>query len=369
MNVAHRFDLLVAVCDFGWGSIGKLRLILDELDDACPLVYGPAAWADQVHDLLAPVHTLKTFAGASPPQVALVINDPVAADDIAALGSRVIYVDSLPYLWVRPEEVPARVAVYCAQRSPIRALARGNPLAVRDDIRWVAPIVPQQRKATRGDGIVVNVGGLHSHLSSGAAEAYVDLVVVPLVRMLRAAGHRVSAVCGNLPPDSVERLQEMLGDAVVGRQTAYRFESLLERADVLMTSPGSTTLLQAAALDVPTILLPPQNLSQILHGDIYASDDTVVTRWPDSVVDLEEVRRLGTFGEDAALGYIYAAIERAAMSLAARDGVCRVLRPAVESVATATSLASLVSGPVSGASEVARIVRELACPEALRSGG
>jgi hydroxymethylcytosylglucuronate/cytosylglucuronate synthase len=353
---SHNDSLLVAVCNFGWGSLGKLRLILDELEDVRVLMHGERQWVGLNQELLSGVHAVESFTGDSAPAVALVINDPVAADRITAMGSAVVYVDSLPYLWATADEVPKEVDVYCAQRSPARRLRPSNPLHDRDDIVWIDPIVPRPQRHIGGSGVVINVGGLHSHLSGQADESYLALVVIPLCRSLMQQGFRVSAVCGNLPTQTSIMLRDVLGDsATISRQTPYDFEAILRTADVLFTSPGSTTILQAAALQLPTILLPPQNLSQILNAELYATPHTPVVEWPPLVLNRKNVEQLRPDGEDRVLGYIYGQIRAAAVNPKCRSEVGKQIDIAAGMAhLTVPTLGSLVGR--SGAREVARIL-------------
>ena len=57
-----------------------------------------------------------------PPQrsdVALVLNDPIVANDIIDLNVPVVYVDSVPYMRRTEPELPAleKLACYCARKS------------------------------------------------------------------------------------------------------------------------------------------------------------------------------------------------------------------------------------------------------------
>jgi hydroxymethylcytosylglucuronate/cytosylglucuronate synthase len=350
--------LLVAACNFGWGSVGKLRLILDELAGVRVILSGERDWVHVTQRLLFPAHRPEPVSGRPLPHTGLVINDPAAADAMAAAGVAVVYVDSLPYLWATPSEIPMSVARYCAQRHPGAGLPAGSPLAGRGDVIWVNPIVPRPRHRIGGGGVVLNVGGLHSHLSDGADEAYLALVVVPLICALRRDGYRILAVCGNVPRTLLDGLG--MGDQVsVGPRTAYAFEDTLRHADILITSPGSTTLFQAAASGLPTVLLPPQNLSQILNAEIFASVGARVIGWPSSVMERSRVERLRPSGEDAVLEYIYGAIRAAAESAAVRAEVAECLSVAV--AAAPLSESTLRWDPrlgVDGAATVARIVRQ-----------
>jgi len=350
--------VLASVCDFGWGSLGKLRLILEQLGNTPVALDEEAASTPLVRSMLTDRFRFARCARGDA-VVALVINDPVAANKITACGTPVIYVDSLPYLWTTPEEVPEDAAVYCAQRYPGGAAPAEGPLSGRA-IYWVDPIVPQGRRRRGGRGAVLNVGGLHSHLSGEAPDAYVRLVMLPLAAALRRGGHCVWAVCGNLPPWACEAIAEILpGCERIGRQSPSAFEETISAADLLFTSPGSTTLLQAAAANLPTVLLPPQNLSQMLNAEIYSSARTVRIGWPQSVIDSARLADLRPLGEDAGLEYVYAALVAAGRSPAARDAVAASISAAVSVPSSGSYLADELSDlGYSGASQVARVIRQ-----------
>ncbi|MEW2579210.1 hypothetical protein [Streptomyces syringium] len=351
--------LLVSTTDFGWGSIGKLRLILDELDGLDILMDDASNTAELAAQIIGGRHRFVHSHGA-PAAAALVVNDPVSADRITRSGTPVVYVDSLPYLWTTASEVPAGAAVYCAQRSLAGALPPTSPLRQWADVRWVEPIVPPPRRRRGGAGVVVSVGGLHSHLSGGASDAYLRAVLVPLVDALISAGHRIAAVCGNLPVWARTELAAMLpGSVRVGPFSAYEFEAALLRADALFTSPGSTTILQAASVGLPTALLPPQNLSQILNTEIFGVPGGSVITWPGSVIDRTLVDELRPAGEDAVLGYVYRQISEHSGDPAVRS----VLREQFRALAACTGVPDGLSPHLrelghGGARHVARIVRQ-----------
>lgn len=348
--------LLVSVTNFGWGSIGKLRLVLDELtgvDVVLDRESRTAALADRV---IGARHSYVDPDDARP-VAALVVNDPAAADRIAATGVPVVYVDSLPYLWATTGEVPKFASVYCAQRFP-GSLPTTSPLH-GVDVRWVEPIAPQPRKRRGGDGLVVNVGGLHSHLVGGAADAYLRAVVLPLAEVLAAGSHPVAAVCGNIPIRAREELEAILPGVLVGPRTAYEFQSLLQRADALLTSPGSTTIFQAAALRLPCVLLPPQNLSQVLNTEYYGVPGTGVVPWPASVLDRDVVEELRPEGEDVTLEYVYRGIVQRAHSDAVRAELVDRFKSAVDSPVPPDGLSPRVAElGVGGARQVSRVVRQ-----------
>jgi hydroxymethylcytosylglucuronate/cytosylglucuronate synthase len=206
---------------------------------------------------------------------------------------------------------------------------------------------------------VVNVGGMHSHLVGGAVDAYQRAVLLPLAEVLAAGPRPVAAVCGNIPRWAREELAAVLPGVPVGPLTAYEFHSVLQRADLLLTSPGSTTILQAASLRLPCVLLPPQNLSQILNAELYGVPGPGVLPWPASVIDRDVVEQLRPAGEDATLEYVYRRIvERASGESVRADLVGRLEAAVVGDVPPDGLSPELVGLGAGGARQVARVVRQ-----------
>jgi hydroxymethylcytosylglucuronate/cytosylglucuronate synthase len=364
--------LLAAIRHFGWGGLGKLRLILDQLPQAEVALYGEGRITGLTEELLGPRHTFKRY----PPRqagAAVVINDSPAANDIAALGVPVIYVDSLPYTRQTDTEIPVleNLACYCAQKYPVERAPLVNPSLQRwPAINWIDPIVPVRRSRRGGRGIVVNLGGLHTYDVGGidtdvverSVAAYLTLVLFPLAELLRASGRNVSAVCGNLSSDECHRLRTLLPECgAIGPQTPYEFESTLADADFLITSPGNTTILHAMSIGLPTLLLPPQNFSQVLHGRIYARPGVSIMQWPAGVVDPAKVDRLRPQGLSAVLRYIHPSIAKAAASRQLRDEVRTIVREGVEAAPAGGVLDQDVSRlGFAGATQVARLIGKFA---------
>jgi hydroxymethylcytosylglucuronate/cytosylglucuronate synthase len=350
--------------------MGKVRLILEKLPQARVSLYGDARIISLTKKLLGSRHKFSEHPPRQP-DVALVVHDRPAAKDIADLNVPVVYVDSLPYMRVTDADIPAldKVAYYCAQRYPAERLQLASPLLRSwPGIKWVDPIVPARHRRRGGRGVVIHVGGLHSYdagdigddLVDSTVEAYLDLVLFPLANILQAAGRKVSAVCGNLSPDNCRRLRTLLPDCdAIGPQTPYALERILADADLLITSPGSTTILHAMAISLPTLLLPPQNLSQILNARLYSKPGADIMRWPASALDAAKVEQLGSHGLTAALPYIYQSIAKAAASQEVANEVATVIRTAVNNAPTDGVLDDCLSTlGVRGATQVAQLIKQ-----------
>jgi hydroxymethylcytosylglucuronate/cytosylglucuronate synthase len=315
MRSPPTFSMLVAIRHIGWGAVGKLRLILEELPNARVTLRDDAHAIEMTKKYLGPRHHIE----ALPPEkfdIALVINDPPAVKDIADLGVPIVFLDSLSYVRRTDAEFPPldRIAFYCVQKHPTALYPVANLLLDRSNVRWIDPVVPVPRSRGGGGGIVINLGGLYAYNVTGitdelvnkAVDAYLDLVLFPLVELLQGSNRKISAVCGNINAAGCRRLRAMLPDGVaIGPQPGDVFERILSEADLLISSPGSTTLLQAMAIDLPAILLPSQNRSQILNARLYSKPGSNLMEWPDRIIDDAKFEQVRLRGVRAVYQYFY----------------------------------------------------------------
>ncbi len=351
--------LVVSACHFGWGSLGKLRLILKHLPPHRIILHEPPPMSTQILALDDFNHEF-VDAPLADANAALVINDPERANYLGSLGIPVVYVDSLPYLWANGNEVPLPNATvcYCAQRYPDEILPLASCLRNRRDFCWVEPIVPQPRRRTGGAGVVVNVGGVHSHLC-GTLD-YVDLVLPGVLGALEAASVSIAGVCGNIGSDWLSNIRQRFGnDVVVGVQSGHVFEQLLRTCDLLLTSPGSTTIFQAMQIGLPSILLPPQNLSQILNTRLFVDPECSALNWPDSVLSTGMIEALRPAGEEKVVNAIYSALAEARKDPAKRAEITESLRSGLSPLQMAGHVRRTVShNSGRGAHQVAQIIRQ-----------
>ncbi len=317
------------------------------------------------------------FDAPPPPRydVALVINDPSAANSIADLNVPVVYIDSLPYMRGADTDIPelAKVAYYCAQKYPteLSPLTNTNPLSrKRHDIRWIDPIVPVPQSRRGGGGIVINVGGLYAYniddlpvdIVNDAVDAYLSLVIFPLVDLLQKSNRKISAICGNINADTCRRLRAIVpGSVAVGPQSPYAFERILTDADLLITSPGSTTMLQAMSINLPTLLLPSQNRSQPFNAQVFSKPNTTIMQWPDSVLDMAKLERMRSQGVSVLYRYMFESMIAAAASPALSAEVSTMIREAVCNAPDDGVLNNSLSAVgIAGADQVAQLVKQVA---------
>ena len=368
----RKFSLLAATRHVGWGGVGKLRLILEKLPNACVTLHGDEHSVAKTKRFLGPQHRFDE----SPPakfDVALVINDPPAVSNIAHLDVPIVFVDSLSYVRKTDSEFPPldRLAYYCAQRYPSELLPPTSPLLRnRQNIRWIDQIVPIPQRRRGGRGIVINLGGLYAYNLAGisddlvnrAVDSYLDLVLFPLVRFLQNSNRKILAICGNINEEGCQCLRAIVPEGVaVGPQSGEMFERILTDADLLISAPGSTTLLQAMSIDLPAILLPAQNRSQILNARIYARPGADLMEWPDRVINDAEFERMRLQGPRAVFQYFYQSVIDAASSKELSEEVANVIRRAVSSAPDEGILnPGLHALGIAGAEQVARLIEQVA---------
>ncbi|MGK5632450.1 hydroxymethylcytosylglucuronate/cytosylglucuronate synthase [Streptomyces sp. URMC 123] len=380
------WTIALAGAEFGWGSAGKLSAIVAALRSRSsrpPRLVGLGSALGR--PLLAEhrVDRWYDIATADPAAVAAVVRtenvraavvvlDGPAATALEAAGVPTVFVDSLPFLWSEGDRphLPLEVSLYCAQRAvELPSECRGVLAAVRR-LRWVEAVVATHPAAPRPAGerrvpfrrALLTLGGLRSPSLRDWAP-YPRLVLPAALDALREAGVQEVRVTGNLPSGSLAVLCPAgPGDGplrvTAGPLPHGAFLEQLASVDVLLASPGLTTLLEAGALGTPVVCLPPQNLSQVFNGRFHsrAVGASVRARWPAQVFAEEHALAARLEGEEPALRVVYDGIARAAaedaeeVRRAVREEVLAALRQAARG-ADWTGLAAAVG--TGGAAQVA----------------
>lgn len=394
--------ILVSGVDFGWGSAGKLSSILEALCARAAAtviglgtalgrpVLGDRAVTEWRYTDSADRTAVQALVKETKPDLALVVLDPALADALQDAGCPVVYVDSLPFLWTEHDPVPTGVSLYCAQRTlPLPPAAVGVLAGVRH-LSWVPPIVPGAARTAgerarqsaagtttaatvratagtvRDDGLaVVNVGGLHSPFTGADDPSYLRLAVPPALDALAAIGVRRAVVTGNVDPGTLPPAPA--GMTVEARALGHGdFIELVAGAGHVLSSPGLTTILELAAMGRGAVLLPPQNLSQVLNGDLVAArcQDTLRVPWPAHMMSRAEITGWHREGEDHAVTQIRTRIAAAAATAAGRARVAAALAaPLAQGLARAgdgTSSFTPVAASYDGADRVAEAALALA---------
>ncbi|WP_405835518.1 hydroxymethylcytosylglucuronate/cytosylglucuronate synthase [Streptomyces platensis] len=342
--------IAVAGAEFGWGSTGKLCAVIAELRRSAPVplrfvglasrlsrtllaAHGVDQWYDVATDDREAVAEVVRQENVS---AGLVVLEGAAASSLEAAGVPTVFVDSLPFLWTRSDlpSLPLDVSVYCAQRCVELEPHSRDLLAAVSNLQWVEAVVLENtgtQGANTGNAsptavsfqrALVSFGGLRSPTLTDWT-SYPRVVLPAALTALERAGCSEVHVAGNLPQEfpreSVRASHPVDGASMkvtYGALPHAEFLRHVSDADVLLASPGLTTLLEAGARSTPVVCLPPQNLSQIFNGRFHSravGADTRV-RWPDDVFCEEAVLRDRTSSEEAVLRQIYGGISAAAQS-------------------------------------------------------
>ncbi|MGW1992110.1 hydroxymethylcytosylglucuronate/cytosylglucuronate synthase [Embleya sp. NPDC001921] len=330
--------VVVSGVEFGWGSTGKLGAILSAARERStePLRFVGLAselgrpvlsehaidrWYDLPDTEEDVPATLDAITRSERAAAAVVVLDGALAKTLEASGVPTVFVDSLPFLWTEGDRaaLPLDATAYCAQKCVELPPECRDVLASVRALRWVEAVVgapsaaePSAPAAGPYRTALVSLGGLRAPRLADWT-AYPRIVVPAVLEALAAYGIHEVHVAGNLPADLAGRLVDASIAPPRVSTGALAHGEFLDRVagcDVLLTSPGLTTLLEAGRLRVPTICLPPQNLSQIFNGRFHSRAIGAETRiaWPKGVFTEEEALSLRTCGEDHALELIYAAI-------------------------------------------------------------
>jgi len=345
--------VLCNAVDFGFGPAGKLSAILAELPEVEPVLLRSQSFGDIVPTFARSKGEDATslIECTTDVDAALVVLDPALASELARLGINVVYVDSLPHMWTEQDFICEDVFAYCAQRvEGIHELPR---LAEVANLQWVDAIsvVNGPRDPVPGSALV-NVGGVSSPYGSSETSAYTELVLPPVVAALRENGYEVH-VTGRVPKTLSRRLDVPDTTVVSHRE----FLDLLRKAAVLVTSPGMTAMLEAGSIGIPTTLLPPQNLSQVLNVEqVTRFGRGSVMSWPPNTIDRNQLELFRQLGEGPSVEYIHSAIE----SLRGNASAETHLRKSASTAAASadTWLADYTSAlGTSGATQIAAHVR------------
>lgn len=273
-------DKIVAVTsNFGLGPVGKLSSIINasgnefewyalgqEFDTEIfeKNKFKKVLWTENEEQI-------KLFIKENNIKYALVVLKNKYARLLKSIGIKVIYVDSLPFMWTEEDaktgKIPYDMDIYCAQKT-VELTDKSKKLFSKvKNLRWVNPITPINKKFIQNNidnNIIVNVGGLHSPIGNG--EEYINVVIKPLIECLKFKykNKNIILTCGNTAKKSLENALEKYNISIA----TFRQEDFINKiisCFLFFTSPGLTTLLEIANLDKKVIVLPPQNLSQFYN--------------------------------------------------------------------------------------------------------
>ncbi len=277
--------VLIIAAPFGYGPAARALLLANALADlaAVTLLSSRDAYRFIAQHRAPPVRCLDgIFSRLYPSREALaefdtfisINNDPAVRHLVAmGLAERSIFVDSiLPW---RAEGAAAGFAqpigAYLVQDFPGASRLLGACRAKR--VELVAPMVWPRATAPAarddevdGRRIALHFGGVTSPVVPWDAIRRPIGAMVSLVADLARRHRRELTVLGNRHLGSLPLLSDALpgrGIRLVTEANPAEAAALVESAELLVTTPGIGMVYEAMAREVPTLLLPPVNSTQL----------------------------------------------------------------------------------------------------------
>lgn len=315
-------NIIVGTNNFGLGPVGKLSSIVISLADkynfyACGNsfdlnIFNKGVFKDVLFS--NDKRLISKYIETNKIQYAIVVLDVSLATILMELNVKVIFVDSLPFMWteadIKEGLLPLNATVYCAQKCCNLTPASKKVLSQINNLIWINPIknvYTNKFKPFNDEYIHINVGGLHSPVGNG--ESYIKTVIIPLLKIFDNENIIIS--CGTNAKKSIlneiKRLKLDIKNFKIETLTQKDFISSIYNAKLFLTSPGLTTIYETESLHKPTILLPPQNLSQFYNIQ-YAKkilDKYKIITWETEKLNINYLKNILPKGETYVVDKIY----------------------------------------------------------------
>ena len=315
-------NIIIGTNNFGLGPVGKVSSIVTGLSDeynffACGNefdlnIFNNGTFKDTLFS--KDKEKISNFVEKYNIDYAIVVLDVELATILMNLNVKVIFVDSLPFMWTQADIdeglLPLDATVYCAQKCCNLTDASKKVLAQVKNLKWINPIQSKFEKKYRPykeEYIHINVGGLHSPIGNG--ESYIKTVIIPLLKIFKS--EKIIITCGTTAKISI--LNELKNEGIDSRNIKVEtlqqkdFISSINNAKLFLTSPGLTTIYETESLHKPTIILPPQNLSQFYNIE-YAKkilDKYKTINWDTQKLNLDYLQSILPKGETYVVDKIY----------------------------------------------------------------
>lgn len=273
-------NILVATSCFGLGPVGKLNAIIEFAKDrynwyASGEEFEIGIFLENIFKdtcFTLDKEKIKRFIEKHKIKYAIVVLKNKMAKILIELGVKVVYVDSLPFMWSNKDaeegKVPYNVDCYCAQKTIELSVNSQKIFSKVKNLVWVNPIVNQKinlieqlRNENNSKYILINIGGLHSPNTDGLD--YVDVVIKPLIELFN--NQKIIITTSSKSKALLEKYLNMYMNVCVKTFEQQEFMKRVANANMFLTSPGLTTILESSSLRDGVVFLPPQNISQFYN--------------------------------------------------------------------------------------------------------
>ena len=320
MSEFPKINIVAVSSCFGLGPVGKLAAIIKRSENDFNWFATGEQFDFSVFDKNIFIDTcwsmdkdtVAEFIQKYQIRIALVVLKNKMARLLTELGVKVVYVDSLPFMWTPKDaaegKIPYNVAYYCAQKTLKLSDVSEKLFSKVENLLWVNPIVNKCKSvAIKDNYVLINLGGMHS--PHGTNNDYLQLVIKPLIEVLKTSNKEIIITCGKNAQSDVKLI---VGEsAKVTTLSQDTFIKKVSSASLFFTAPGMTTIVEILQGNIPTILLPPQNLSQFYNIE-YAK--TVISRykcidWLTEKLSLDYFSRIADLDEGELVKKIYQSIQ------------------------------------------------------------
>lgn len=305
--------ILVATTNFGLGPVGKLYSIVNAGKEkfewyACGQKFDFGIFEENIFRdscWTMDKYELQEFINKNNIKIALVVLKNKMARILKDIGMKVIYVDSLPFMWTLEDykqgKVPVDMDAYCAQKTLSLDSKSSEIFKNVNNVKWINPILPvinqkeNNSKEMEKDYILINLGGLHSPVGTG--EEYIKAVINPLIQILIGSMKKTEKIyitCGTEAERNLKRLLSMYPSVKICTLTQNNFIEKIKYSKLFITSPGLTTILETLNLQKPSVILPPQNLSQFYNIEFAKEHLKVykIIEWNDDILSLKYLKNI-----------------------------------------------------------------------------
>lgn len=282
----------IAPVSYGYGPVGKAMHIAREIRD----LLGPTVRVD----LFAPerfAHIAEpglfdwTGNGTDAPIADLVVAvmNRAEARRASDRGERVIFVDSLAWLWDKPLELRVDVEAYLYQDLPILPVPAANVSGYRNAYAIGAIAGSGQDLAgaaatprDRGASVVLSLAGMENFETSlERGNVHYPNTLLHALSRSRIAIPEVE-IFGNV--STLTRGPYFTAGMTIGSGTQQDFLRAARRARQSVVAPGLTTIVELCARGLPFSLLPPQNYSQAQIWSRFNARGVPGATWQGSVM-------------------------------------------------------------------------------------
>lgn len=270
-------NVLAVTSIFGLGPVGKLSAIIsagkDEFnwfatgEEFDMNIFSKNIFKDKCFTM--DKETIRKFIKKYNIKYAVVVLKNKMARLLLDLGIKVVYVDSLPFMWSQEDantgKVPYLVDSYCAQKTIGLSKESKKIFSKVKHLQWINPIVNEKInesiKIKEKNYILINLGGLHSPTTDG--NYYIEIVLKTLLDIY--SKEHIIITTSTKSRALLEKILCNCEKIKIKTLKQEEFYSYIKNAKEFFTSPGLTTIIEATRLREKIIFLPPQNLSQFYN--------------------------------------------------------------------------------------------------------